>query len=162
MTLEHRIDFIPAFDKRDADPSKNYGIGAMKIRFMVVGPKGAIQWLIGTGWYVRSAREHLKGFPVHEWDLKRKPEGYDLGYHAKEPQYEGQSAMDHCDVLGDGACFYDGSSLQAELPIEGFLSEGADYVWRKLEAEYRHRLEGDGEWPFREESADSKACGERF
>lgn len=154
--LRHDIRFRVAFDKRSPEPNKNYGIGDMHIIFLVIGPKGAVQWLIGTGWYVDSACKHLMGFARNSLTDQRRPNGWDLGYHSKEPKYEDQSPMDQCDICEP--CYYDGSSLNAELPIEGFLSGGLEYLWPKLEAFYRFTFD-DGEWPFRDEAADARARG---
>ena len=142
-----RIDFTPSFDKRNPKPSQNYGIGSMRIRFVLIGAKGAVQWMIGTEWFVASAREHLRKFDhMHKIDEMRRPQGYDLGYHAYKPVYEGQSQMDDCDIL-NGPCFYDGSGLNAELLIEPFLSQGEEYLWPALEAYYAHTF-NDAPWPF--------------
>ena len=84
--------------------------------------------------------------------------GADVGYHARVRQYDDQELMSGtCHVI-DGPCYYDGSSLNAELPIEGFLSGGLEYLWPKLEAFYRFTFD-DGEWPFRDEAADARARG---
>lgn len=152
-----RIDFLSAFDKRSDNPSKNYGIGAVRMVFLLIGEKGAVQWMIGTGWYTASAVTHLAGFPPSGFD-KPRPSGWDLGYHAKAPKYEGQSPMGHCHVLAEGDCFYDGSSLNAELPIEGFLAGGLDYLWPKLEALYRSTFE-DAPWPFDLEGMEARERG---
>ncbi len=150
-----RIVFVPSYDKRDTVPGKNYGICSMRMIFYVIGPKGAIQWMIGTDWYVASAAQHMEGFPTQR---KLRPDGWDLGVHSHEPQWEGQEAMSgDCDVL-NGKCFYDGSSLNAELPIESFLAEGDDYLWPKLEATYRTYFEG-GEWPFKIEGELARVAG---
>ena len=126
--LRHDIRFRVAFDKRSPEPNKNYGIGDMHIIFLVIGPKGAVQWLIGTGWYVDSACKHLMGFARNSLTDQRRPNGWDLGYHSKEPKYEDQSPMDQCDICEP--CYYDGSSLNAELPIEAFaeFKAGADLI----------------------------------
>lgn len=158
IVFEHRIDWLPAFDKRDDNPKKNYGVCAMRIVFYVIGPKGAIQWMISTGWYTDSARKHLDGFPSSPWDdERRRPAAHDLGYHAREAQYDNQTPQKNCHLLG-GSCFYDGSSLQAELPMEGFLSGGVDWLWPKLEAAYMHHFEG-AEWPFHLEAAEAREQG---
>ena len=150
--FERKILFHPAYDKRNADPKKNYGIHNMSITFVLIGPKGAVQWAISTGWYVKSAREHLKNFPL-SWEERtmKKIWGTDLGYHAHDPQYEDQYSRDDCHLLG-GKCYYDGSSLNAELLEEGFLEKGEDYVWEKLEGYYNHTFE-NGPWPLEAESA---------
>jgi hypothetical protein len=134
------VDFQPAFDKRNPNPAIDYGIGPMRIRFVLKGPLGAVQWMIGTLWYVASARR-----PGLDRDPQR-PMGWDLGYHSPAPMYDGDSPMDSCDVL-DGECYYDGSGLNADLLIENFLEHGDTYVWAALEAYYRCTFE-DTPWPF--------------
>jgi hypothetical protein len=138
--FERQVTFIPAFDRRDPSPSKNYGIGSMRIRFVLKGPLGAVQWMIGTAWDVASARR-----PV-AWRDGTRPDGWDLGYHSPRPLYEGQEPMGSCDIL-DCECYYDGSGLNADLLIENFLAQGDDYVWAALAAYYRTTFE-DADWPF--------------
>jgi len=135
--FEHRIEWKPGFDKRSDNPATNYGVGAMRIWFYVIGPKGAVQWQISTNWYPESARQHLNRFPYSERDLTRAPEAWDLGYHSRTPRYEGHDKMDHCDLI-EGGCYYDGSSLNAEPLVEGFIQGGTDWLWPKLEDYYRH------------------------
>jgi len=74
-----------------------------------------------------------------------KPSGWDLGYHAYEAQYEGQDPHSDCHLLGC-ECFYDGSGLQADEMIEGFLAGGTEWLWPKLAEVYRARFDG-AEWP---------------
>ncbi len=143
--FEHRIEMSGGFDLRRPQPSKDYGIGSVRIWFYVIGPKGAVQWQIGTDWYPPSARAHLKemGWPS-EYDCRdaMRPKGWDLGYHAKEPQYEDQSPMTYeCQVVG-GKCYYDGSGLNADLLIEGFISGGTEWLWPQLEEYYACVFEG--------------------
>ncbi len=144
MPFERKMLFKPSFNRIDPDPKKNYGIASMRIWFILTGEKGAVQWQFDTGWYCKSARQHALAFPAIYNDGKVL-RGWDLGYHAHEPQYEGQSSLD-CDILG-GKCYYDGSSLNAQLLEEGFLTEGDEWVWRKLEEYYACQFE-DAEWPF--------------
>jgi hypothetical protein len=142
-SFERHVEFIPAYDKRSVDPKKNYGIGSMRIRFILKGALGAVQWMIGTSWDVASARG------PKSWRDGSKPEGWDLGYHSPKPLYNEHSPMKSCDVL-DGLCYYDGSGVNADLLIENFLGQGDDYVWAALEAYYHFTFE-DGEWPFDED-----------
>lgn len=143
--LEHKITFSPGFDKRDDDPAKNYGISAVQIFFYVIGKHGAIQWAIGTNWYQQTAREHLARFPSTRPEALR-PTGWDLGYHSRKPMYDDHTPIKSCHIIDDGECYYDGSSLNADLLIEGFITGGLDWLWPKLEAEYRFRFE-DGPLP---------------
>lgn len=137
-TFERRIKFTPAFDKRDADPNKNYGIGAVRIWFYLIGPKGAVQWQIGTEWYVRSAQDHLNSLRAGALPSGNpyQPKAWDLGYHSPTPHYDGQTVIDDdCEVIG-GPCYCDGSTLNAERLVNPFLEEGETGVWRELEAYY--------------------------
>ena len=105
------VEFEPAFDKTDPDPDKNYGVGAAKIRFVLKGPEGAVQFLVHTGWYLphlwrgllqaetKWAKEHPTYGP-----LSIGPEGWDLGYHSPRPMYDGQTPMGAVEVsFKDGA-----------------------------------------------------------
>lgn len=133
MTFEQIVKVTPAFDKRSNEPGKNYGIGACRITFILKGDKGAVQFMIGTDWHVPTSREHLATFPPTE--KKQRPDGWDLGYHSKEPMYEDQSTM-KCDLFDCGECYYDGSSLNADEMVEDFVSGGTNYLWPKLEDYY--------------------------
>jgi hypothetical protein len=44
------ITFSPAFDKRDPDPQKNYGVHGVEMRWLLHGPDGVVQFLVFTGW----------------------------------------------------------------------------------------------------------------
>ena len=133
-SFERRVTFIPGYDRR----SEGYGICAMRIVFRLIGEHGAAQWMIGTPWVPETC-------PVHPERNPRRPMGWDLGYHATKPQYEGQSPG-KCDLLPGGECYCDGSGLNADLLIEGFITGGDEYVWRALEAFYASTFLG-AEWP---------------
>lgn len=158
VAFERRVLVSPAYDKRDSDPRKNFGISEMKITFLLIGEKGAVQWMIGTGWYTASAREHLRGF-VDRHDKSGAPTPWDLGYHSKVPRYEHHtSSHKDCEFTG-GPCYYDGSGLNAELLMERFLEEGEAYLWPALEAYYRCTFE-ERPWPFSESGAIDAALNE--
>ena len=139
--FERIVDMRGAFDRRHSDPTKNYGIHGMDLRFVLKGPKGAVQFLVFTNIQLpHVARE--------QWDRRdspyafemAQPSGADIGYHAYEPQYEGQSQMDSCEYLGQ-PCYYDGSSLRADKFMPEFIAGGSDAVWAMLEHEYAVRFE---------------------
>ena len=136
MSVERIIHFRPAFDKRNPDKSKDYGIHGMEITFVLKGTEGAVQWKIHTNWQLPHVQREMRAWRYAydaEFD-KIYPEGYDLGYHSRTPHYEGQTAR-KCDIL-DGECYYDGSTLNAEPLVEPFLREGDTAVWRELTAYY--------------------------
>jgi len=49
--MEHKILFFPAFDRTDPDPKKNYGVGDLNIKFLVIGNKGIVEFDLSTNWY---------------------------------------------------------------------------------------------------------------
>lgn len=142
MTTEFRqlVEFSPAWDKRDPDPRKNYGIGPVKIRFVLIGPKGAVHWLVRTNWELPHVRAELdrKGY-------KSDPlTGYDRGYHSPKPTYEGQQVCQYdCEYIG-GPCYCDGSVLASEELVDVLVRNGSDGIWKALREDYEYRF---GETP---------------
>jgi hypothetical protein len=53
--VNRRIVFLPAFDKTDPDPKKNYGVGCLELRFLVEGNRGVVEFQLLTSWY----QEHV-------------------------------------------------------------------------------------------------------
>jgi hypothetical protein len=128
------IKFTPAFDERNDDPSKNYGIGSMTIRFVFQGAKGATQFLISTGMLLKHVQEEFnkKGW-TSNWM------GYDVGYHSPKPIFDGQEPIStdgSCSYVEGQNCYYDGSTLQAEKLAEQFVSTGEDVIWEELNRLY--------------------------
>jgi len=139
-TPKRSITFQPAFDRRDPDPKKNYGIHGVSLRFVLKGSKGAIQFVVYTNWHLPHVQEELDNRSGSQYPhLSCHPTPADLGYHAYKPHYDEQTQMEGCDVLPDssGGCYYDGSSLNAEPVYERLLREGEDGVWSELEAYYK-------------------------
>lgn len=141
-----RIEFQPGYCWIKPEPHRNFGNASVRMRFVLIGAKGAVQWMIGTEWMPEAARNDVaRRRAAHRLtrrdDEGQKPVGYDLGYHAREPQYEGQRPHGECEYLGC-ACYYDGSGLAADELVEGFLNGGDDWVWNRLEAYYQCRFEG--------------------
>jgi hypothetical protein len=128
--LERRVTFNAAWDRRDPDPKKNYGIHTVELRMLLVGPKGATQFVLYTGWHWIDSPNVRDLYPMPS----------DLGYHSSTPQWEGQEPFD-CDVLPEGRCYYDGSGLNAQRVYERLLREGSDGVWAELENYYRELFE---------------------
>ncbi len=136
-SLEREVLITPGYDLRGKGP-RNYGIAGCTIFFYVKGPHGVIQCSIMTDWYLQSAR----GTPAGH-SQQNKPWITDIGYHAKEPQYEGHTKMTNCHLLEE--CYYDGTSLNEKWE-EGLINEGTKWLWPRLEQLYRSRFE-DGEYP---------------
>lgn len=135
--FRRRIELRGAFDKRNTDPSKNYGIHGMDLRFVLIGPEGAVQFLVFTGLHLPHVRKELfakRQVRRETYDLDA-PMGADIGYHAKHPHYEGQTEYD-CEYIEGGKCYYDGSGLQAEEFMPEFLGGGDEAVWTMLAERY--------------------------
>lgn len=136
--FERVVEFEPAYHKVHEDPKKNYVVGSVRIRFVLRGPKGATQFLMGTGWHLPETWDWWAKtgcLSVHKGI--KNPNGWDLGFHAKKPQYKGHALMEkNCRHMG-GKCYYDGSGLRAEPVLEAPIKGGHEAVWKILEAEYR-------------------------
>jgi hypothetical protein len=57
--LERITEFAPAFDKRDPDPKKNYGIHGVDLRMVLKGEEGAVQFVLFTGWMLPHVAKEL-------------------------------------------------------------------------------------------------------
>lgn len=135
--LVRELIITPGFDKRDADPKKNYGVGGCNLRFYVHNARRtkSVQLILYTCWLPPKTQEEAMYKDHH---IGTQPMGADLGYHSPKPMYKGQSRM-VCDLSKRGYCFYDGSGLAADRLRDILLTEGSDKTWEALE-EYWHEL----------------------
>lgn len=142
MSFEKIIEWTPAFDKRNSNPNKDYGIHGMNLRFLLKGEKGMTQFVIYTNWQLpHVTKEFEKEISSSQFPhLMCNPLPADFGYHAKEPQYEGQDLMECC-YSESGKCYYDGSSLYAQTVFDRFVTEGDSAIWEELEKAYHERFD---------------------
>lgn len=135
--MKREITFLPAWDKRDPDPKKNYGIHGVEIVFILRGTLGAIQFVIHSNWQLPYVAKEMRIKMKPEMYPLFEPMGADVGYHSPKPMYEGhKSTSDNCPYIG-GKCYYNGSSLQAGDMLNILIAEGSDKVWRELEDHYK-------------------------
>lgn len=144
--MEKIIQFYPAFDKRNPNPSKDYGIHGVDLRMILKGEKGVVQFVLYTNWHLPHVQEELyrKAVGKDQFYLNTifSPLPADLGYHSLAPTYEGQNVCsESCQYLDGRPCYYDGSGLNAEKIYEVLLKEGSDGVWRELEEFYNDVFE---------------------
>lgn len=142
--FEERIEVTPAWDKRDDDPHKNYGIGGVDLRFALLEKttNTAMVFVLGTHWHWLDAMAGYGGEGVHTITPKLGPMPYDLGYHSSYPMYDGQEPMPKeadCHYV-DGLCYYDGSTLAAEGLFDILLREGHVGVFARLKEEWMERF----------------------
>lgn len=142
--MERRIEFRPAFDRRDSDPKKDYGVHGVDLAFYLVGDEGVVQFVLFTNWHlphVQQERDEAAASDAGFLHLMCHPMPADLGYHSRVPRYEGQTAMSGGCRLLNGPCYYDGSSLNAQRVYEILLEKGDAGVWAELEDYYREIFE---------------------
>jgi hypothetical protein len=129
--FERRIEFTPAYDKRHPNPKKNFGIHGVGLRFVLIGPDGATQFLVYTNWHLEHVRQEQKAENIFN-----APIPADVGYHSRKPMFAGHTPMPGvCDILGV-PCYYDGSGLVAENLFDEFCERGTPAVWEHLEKKY--------------------------
>jgi hypothetical protein len=135
MTLERVVQVRPAYDKRDPDPKKNYGVHGADLIFGLKGEAGAVQFVIFTNWYLPGVADEMwkKGNPR----IFFSPMPADVGYHSPKPLYEDQNQISEaCEWLDGKPCYYDGSGLHAEEVFTLMIAEGHEAMWKHLEEYY--------------------------
>lgn len=132
--LERIISFRPGYIC-EMGP-QGHGVHGMDLIFVVKGEKGAIQFLLFTGW-MPNWTEYSQPQPYH-------PIPAELGVHSRAPLYESQAVICRpCQWLG-GTCYYLGSVLQAESAFKLFVKEGEEALWKHLEATYNDIFKREG------------------
>lgn len=91
-----------------------------------------------TTWYFLEGTEGVVQFMILFSEWRDVPLPADVGYHARTPQYDGQSPMGGCKELGGDTCYYDGSGLLARDLYDKFLAGGQDpeIIWSELKSFY--------------------------
>lgn len=139
--MEKIIEFSPAYDKRDSDPNKNYGVHGVELRMVLKGELGATQFLLYTNWQLPDVTKEFREKLTPDKYFLFEPLPADLGYHSPKPIYEGQTSMGPCPYLNNQPCYYDGSGLNAERIYKVLLEKGSDGVWEELEKYYKEIFE---------------------
>ena len=168
--LTRQLEFEPAYDKRDPDPRKNYGIHGVNMRWILKGKLGAVQFLLYTNWQLPEVREEYGSTIEKVSRFLLEPLPADIGYHSRVPLYAGQSPVRKitnirrekinvngeelempvidkefepaaCMYLGGkDPCFYDGSGLNAARYFDELCRYGDEALWQKMESYYYSTL----------------------
>ena len=150
--MEHIVKFIKGFDcikfecawdRSDCKPRSggSHGVHGLEILFISKGEKGAVQFLISTGWLPRQEEQDNGYFPM--FYLEGKSYLADLGYHSKQPMFEGHTqSTDSCPWCGGEPCYYDGSGLNASLAGYTLVNGGDEALWEFLDGYYNCIFEG--------------------
>lgn len=156
MKLKREISITSAYDKRDNNPSKNYGIGACRIFFAVKGSKGAITVNFFTNWFLPSTIKEYKEEGIYKNNLLKgkdsfktkidlietsKPiSGGSWDVHSKKPLYDGQTLTGGDCEFNGGKCYCDGSCMKAEKYLQILFEKGSKGVLDKLEEDYNNQF----------------------
>lgn len=125
----------PAYHKVHEDPKKNFGVHGLDIHFVLIGPKGAVNWTFFTGCVLDKTIEWWKD----RGDIDPRFKGWmgtELRYHSPKPMFENQTVCkDVCDWLGV-PCYTDAGYIMGGDMEQPFLMDAEDYVWKRLENHY--------------------------
>ena len=97
--FEQITEFTPAYDRRDPDPKKNFGIHGVDLRMVLKGPEGAVRFVVYTNWqlpHVTKENHTLARIGKLTDTLMGclfDPMPADLGYHSPKPMYPDQKPM---------------------------------------------------------------------
>lgn len=129
--MEKLVEFSPAYDKRNSNPAKNYGIHGVDIKFILKNGNKAVQFVIYSNWYLPRVTREMINKPISDkLDLECRflPMPADVGYHSPIPLYGEQTKItENCPYTG-GDCYYDGSGLYAEEVFDKLVSGGSEAV----------------------------------
>ena len=57
--MERLTILHPAYNKRNPDPKKDYGVHGVELRMVLKGPKGAVQFVLFTNWMLPEVQQDL-------------------------------------------------------------------------------------------------------
>lgn len=137
---ERRFFTRPAYDRRDPDPHKDYGICGLQLGMVLIGPTASVSFVILTNWYLPHVRkEQNPEERFAEFAVGRGGGSYTMGadvsVHTDKPQdYQREGDSMPCDWRPGGKCWSDGSALAAGDFLEVLIAEGIEAVWEKMMA----------------------------
>lgn len=140
---EKLIEFAPAWDKRDPDPKKDYGINGLEIRFTLKGKEGAVSVDISTGWLLPSTvginEDTMYNYGRSLNKELSYPSGMMVCYHSPVQHYEEQT-KNECEYTTSGFCYSDCSYTYADKLLKRLIEEGESGVWDELSGWYVEQL----------------------
>jgi len=137
--MPRRIEFTAAYDRVD----EGYGIHGVDMRWLLEGPKGVIQFVVFTNWYLPETQARLDrkavGGDLLSLQCLYHPQPADIGYHSPVPirEWQEKPSFEICEYLGGKPCYYDGSSLGAESFFQLLVEKGHKAVWEEMEKYYQ-------------------------
>lgn len=131
---ERIIRFRPAFHRCHPEPSKNYGIGSVRMHWWLRLGDWAIGWDVNTGWEMpdkefKAANPdcthplHQNGAPTHPVSAGA------VDFHSPVPRWEDQSLAQECCPITNAPCYLDSGFLIADDVLTILRTEGDEAVW---------------------------------
>lgn len=154
--MKHIVKFLPAWDRTDPDPKKNYGISDVEIRFWVIGDKGIVEYQLGTGWHLPhvvdrrlEAMKHNVYIGKEDFLLRRWSSpafSYDICYYSPVRVSEDDICWEEGVTIVPvdwKPVFYgyryepeENGKYTTDYVYEKFLTDGEDFLWKYLEDYY--------------------------
>lgn len=152
---ERKLIFLPAWDKTDPDPKKDYGVSCLLMFFQVVGEKGVVEFELLTNWFQEHVMERRmealkhdvwmgkKNFLIRHWV---EPFPADICYFSPVRLSEDDTFLEdgsyHVPALGD--CYYGYKftdekydKMAKDVAFRKLVDEGDESLWTYLEEYYR-------------------------
>lgn len=154
--MSQRIEFTPAYDR----VSEGYGIHGVNMRWLLEGPKGVIQFVVYTNWYLPETQARIDrksvGADLATLRALYHPLPADIGYHSPTPlrEWQKEPTTEHCGYLGGRPCYYDGSALGAERIFGLLVEKGHEAVWQEMEKWYQETFGEPSRLPAATEEED--------
>ena len=127
---------LPNKRKRLVEFDEGTGARSVYMRMVLLGPRGAVHFVLDTGWMLYSGITDGYNGSREAWPA-------DLGYHSYEPMYDYENYKHKrlpfgCQYLPDapGGCYYEGTSMGAEPLWIALREKGHAAVWALLEEHY--------------------------
>lgn len=143
MKFEHEVLFERGYDCIEFeciidDPlcypgsKESHGRSGMRIRWLVKGKKGAVEFLLSTNWLPIKKDQNIRN---QNFRQEIPPMPTNLGYHSKKPLYKNQPSQSNCPYIG-GTCYHGGNPSDADDAFYTLVNGGGKELWRFLDEYY--------------------------
>ncbi len=138
MKFQHKTILNGAYDLVRPEPTRNYGIHNAELQFICIGKLGAVEIMLGTGWYLRQTYQRQRVMDAHEFP---PPRNISLGVHRRKPRYKGdERSNDPCRWIGC-RCYQQNFYVLGDFWREPIVAGGTEWLWPALEAFYYEQFE---------------------
>lgn len=135
-TYTREITIDAAYDKRDSDPAKNYGIHGAHMWFNLTREDNqGLSFSVATNWYLPHVAEELKNSIYGTSEIY----GGAVSYHAHAAKNEYVCLMKNCPIT-KGNCYSDGSAVLGDEFLATLIAEGTEGLWKRMEAQLEQWL----------------------